>query len=209
MKKFTAILANGDFPRRLGSAWRLLASADRVIACDGAAENFYRHFGRRADCVIGDFDSVRFRHLARLAKEVVHDPDQNDNDLAKAINWCRRRKWCKPVVFGSGGKREDHALGNVFRAMEARLEAVSDYGRFVPFKAAKDGGFKFRARTGKGAAISFFALDRATRMKSRGLEWALDEVRFDNLYCATLNRASAEVVQVWSTGAAFAYIACS
>ena len=41
----TVILAAGDFPRRGGAAWRLLKSATRVVACDGAANAYRRRFG--------------------------------------------------------------------------------------------------------------------------------------------------------------------
>ena len=34
------ILANGEFPKKGGAAWKLLASAKRVIACDGAAKAY-------------------------------------------------------------------------------------------------------------------------------------------------------------------------
>ena len=44
-------------------------------------------------------------------------------------------------------------------------------------------------------------------MTSRGLEWPLDGVRFENLYCATLNRATAAVVTLTSDRPVFAYLA--
>ena len=43
-------------------------------------------------------------------------------------------------------------------------------------------------------------------MTSRGLEWPLDGVRFENLYCATLNRATSAVVTLTATHNAYAYI---
>ena len=36
MREMTAILANGEFPRQGGKAWTLMASAARIVACDGA-----------------------------------------------------------------------------------------------------------------------------------------------------------------------------
>ena len=45
MRGATVILAAGDFPRRGGAAWRLLESATRVVACDGAANAYRRRFG--------------------------------------------------------------------------------------------------------------------------------------------------------------------
>ncbi|MBR1920526.1 MAG: hypothetical protein IJ829_00825, partial [Kiritimatiellae bacterium] len=55
------LLANGDFPARNGAAWRLLAAARRVVACDGAAYAYRRRFGKSPDAVVGDLDSLRRR----------------------------------------------------------------------------------------------------------------------------------------------------
>ena len=119
---------------------------------------------------------------------VVRIEGQDDNDLAKAVAYCRRKRWKNPVILGACGKREDHAIGNVFRALEFGLEIVTGSGRFVPVCGRKT----FRVRP--GTAVSVFAPDSTTRMTSRGLEWPLDGVRFQNLYCATLNRATSSRV---------------
>ena len=92
-------------------------------------------------------------------------------------------------------------IGNVFRALDLGIEMVSDFGRFVPFLG------RVSFRVAKGTPVSVFAPDRATRMTSKGLEWPLDGVKFANLYCATLNRASASRVTIMSDRPALAYIA--
>ena len=174
------ILAAGDFPRRGGAAWELLSSARRVVCCDGAADAYRRRTGREPDAVVGDCDSVkgRFANLVRVA-------EQETNDLEKAARFCAARRWGRPVVLGATGKREDHSIGNVFRTLDLGLEVVTDRGRFVPVEGAAT------LRVRKGAAVSVFAPDPATRMTSQGLEWPLAGVAFRNLYCATLNRATA------------------
>ena len=113
--------------------------------------------------------------------------------------YCAKRGWRDPVVVGATGKREDHTIGNVFRALAYGCEIVTDLGRFVPVcgKAA----FKVR----KGAAVSVFAPDPKTRMTSKGLEWPLNEVRFRTLYCATLNRATGSRVNLTATHPAIVY----
>jgi len=42
-------------------------------------------------------------------------------------------------------------------------------------------------------------------MKSIGLEWPLDHVKFENFHCATLNRANAVKVVLVTNKPAYAY----
>ena len=188
MKNATVILAAGDFPRKGGPARRILENAARVVCCDGAADAYRRIMHREPDAIVGDCDSLRGRFA-----NVVRIAEQETNDLAKAARYCRRMGWRSPVVLGATGKREDHTLGNIFRAIDLGLAVVTDRGRFVPV----EGRATLAAR--KGAAVSVFAPDPATRMTSKGLQWPLDGVEFANLYCATLNRATSSRVVLSST----------
>ena len=180
MKSSAVIVANGEFPKKGGASWRLLAAAKRVVCCDGAADDYRRRFRKWPAVIIGDLDSLRGRSVPC---RVIHDADQNTNDLEKAVAYCAKQGWRKPVIVGATGKREDHTLGNVFRALDYGCEIVTDHGRFIPVCG------KASFKVAKGAAVSIFAPDPMTRMTSKGLEWPLDDVRFRNLYCATLNRA--------------------
>ena len=197
----TVILAAGDFPRRGGEAWRLLEGARRVVACDSAADAYRRRFGRWPTVVVGDMDSARAAVAASSGCSVVRMTGQDDNDLAKAAAYCRERGWRDPVVLGACGKREDHAIGNVFRALDLGLEVVTDRGRFVPVRGRET----FRVLP--GSAVSVFAPDPETRMTSHGLEWPLDGVNFANLYCATLNRAAASRVTLSADRPVSVYLA--
>ena len=185
MEHHTVILAAGDFPRKGGAAWKLLAGAKRVVACDSAGDAYRRRFRKWPTVVIGDLDS-----LSRLPSRVSCPPtlvkvsDQDTNDLEKALAYCAQQGWRDPVIVGATGKREDHTLGNVFRALACNCTIVTDLGRFIPVRG------KATFTAAKGAAISIFAPDAKTRMTSKGLEWPLDNVKFRNLYCATLNRAT-------------------
>ena len=194
MENRTVILAAGDFPKKNGAAWNLLAAATRVVACDSAADAYRRRFRKWPTVIIGDLDS-----LSRLPSRVSRPPslvkvsDQDTNDLEKAIAYCAQQGWRNPVIVGATGKREDHTLGNVFRALAYNCTIVTDHGRFIPVRG------QATLTVAKGAAVSVFAPDPKTRMTSRGLEWPLDEVRFRNLYCATLNRATATRVMLTTT----------
>lgn len=195
----TVILANGSFPRQGGAARRLLESAGRIVACDGAADRLWRRLRRRADFTVGDLDSLAGGAGAAGAG-VVRIAEQETNDLAKAIGFCRRRGWRDLVIVGATGRREDHTLGNVFRAMEAGVEMVTDEGRFVPLKG------RLALDVAVGTPVSVFTADPRARMTSRGLVWPLDGVVFDRLYRATLNRAGASRVVITSTAPGYVFI---
>jgi len=201
----TVILAAGDFPRKGGEAWELLKAAKRVIACDSAANAYCRRFRKWPTVVIGDLDSISLpcpSFLIPHSSFLIQDPNQDTNDLEKAISYCAKQGWRSPVIVGAAGKREDHTLGNVFRGLEHGLEIVTDHGRFLPLCG------KQTLRLKKGTPVSVFASDPKTRMTSKGLEWPLDDVKFKNLYCATLNRASAATVTLTSTKPVYVYVAC-
>jgi len=190
----TVILAAGNFPRRGTLARRVLESATRVVCCDSAADAYRRHLGRIPTVVVGDCDSLRgeFPNVVRIA-------EQESNDLAKAVRYCRRRGWSRPVVLGAMGRRDDHAIGNLFLAMECGLEIVTDTGRFVPVAP------RLTLRMRKDSAVSVFAVP-GVRMRSVGLKWPLDGVEFANFHCATLNRAVADEVRLESTGPAYVFV---
>ena len=212
MEHRTVVLAAGDFPRKGGAAWKLLAGATRVAACDSAADAYHRRFRKWPTVVIGDLDSlvgglrrsgtdrrpsvggaVRPGPHASQPPVCVRIPDQDTNDLEKALAYCAKQGWRDPVIVGATGKREDHSLGNVFRALVYNCTIVTDHGRFVPVRD------KATLAVAKGAAVSIFAPDPKTRMTSKGLQWPLAPVRFRNLYCATLNRATASRVTLTTT----------
>lgn len=196
MNAETVILAAGDFPAEESYARHILMTAKRVICCDSAADAYRANTGREPFAVVGDCDSVRgtFERLVKI-------DDQDTNDLAKAVEYCRSRGWNKPVILGATGKREDHAIGNVFRALEYGLDVVTDYGRFT----ALEGHSSYEV--GKGASVSIFATERDTVMTSKGLRWPLDGVKFSNLYCATLNKADADTVELCANRKVYVYIA--
>ena len=190
----TVILANGDFPRKGGAAWKLLVGATRVVACDGAADAYRRRFRKWPTVIIGDLDSLsRLPSCVSRPPTLVKVADQDTNDLEKAIAYCAKQGWRDPVIVGATGKREDHTLGNVFRALAYGCAVVTDLGRFIPVCG------QAALAVAKGAAVSVFAPDPKTRMTSKGLEWPLDGVRFPNLYCATLNRATSARISLTAT----------
>lgn len=196
----TVILAQGDFPKRGGRAWRILAEAKRVVACDGAARAYRRRLGKWPDVIVGDLDSLGVKATRLEGVTVVKVAEQETNDLEKALNFCCERGWRDVVVVGATGRREDHTLGNVFRALDRGVRMVTDYGEFHPVC----GRASFQCNQDCG--VSVFAPDPRTRMTSTGLRWPLGGVQFVNLYCATLNRTCGRRFTVTSDRPVYVYI---
>jgi len=200
----TVILAQGDFPARNGAAWSMLREAKRVIACDGAAVTYQRRFGKWPDVIIGDLDSFTPTHVPKgQTVRVVKVVDQDTNDLTKAIDFATSLGWNDLVIVGATGGREDHTLGNVFRALARQVPVVTDCGTFRPVCGAASFACE------KDAGVSVFAPDPETKMTSTGLKWPLDGVAFDNLYVATLNRTTGRRFRVTSDRPVFVYVAFS
>ena len=194
----TAILANGAFPSPASAARRLLESAERIVCCDGAADKLVEALQRPPDVVVGDMDSSKGSY-----SNVIHIPDEDTNDLTKAIEYCRKQAWPDLAIFGATGLREDHSLGNIFRALDAQIPLYTDSGCFLPVAD------KATFHVTEGCAVSVFATDCETRVKSSGLVWPLDNVKFKNLYCATLNRAQSSVIELESTKPIMVFISGS
>ena len=190
--QYTVILANGSFPRRKCLLETLHAAA-RIVCCDGAASALLRA-GLEPDLVVGDLDSLDPALKKRFWKRLVHESEQETNDLAKAFRFVCERSPRPPdalriAILGATGLREDHALGNIFWLLDfaAEFPAISictDAGTFEVVSSVRE----FACRPGE--AVSVFAPDRETRVSSAGLVWPLDDVRFATLHCATLNRTS-------------------
>lgn len=194
MKRLNVILAAGAFPKKGGEARRILDAAARVVCCDSAADAYRRNCGREPFAVVGDCDSVRGRF-----RNVVRVDEQDTNDLAKAVRFCREKGIGDLVILGATGKRDDHSIGNIFRALDFGVDVVTDYGRFT----ALEGCMTYRVKPRAG--VSVFAPDPGTKMTSKGLEWPLDGVKFENLYCATLNRAVGCEVTLSTTERVYIY----
>lgn len=195
------ILAAGDFPKMGSEGERLLKAANVVIACDSAANTYRRKFGKWPTVTIGDMDSFTG---GELPENFIKVDEQETNDLQKAIRHLTTfyKMWSKDaIIVGATGKREDHTIGNIYRALEAGLKLVTDEGVFYPIRN------ELTLKTFLEQSVSIFAIDPETKMTSEGLAWPLEGVKFTAPYVATLNRTSAEHVRIQSTHPAYLFLA--
>ena len=186
-----AILANGVPPRHAAPR-AALAAADLLVACDGALAAA-RALGREPDYVVGDGDSISPADRAALGARFVLDAEQDTNDLCKAFRFVislpRPDGALSITLLGTTGRREDHALANVFHLVDFTekvpdTKILTDDGTFTAVRGEQT----FPCRPGD--AVSVFAPLPGTRVTSRGLAWPLDGVDLSPLWRGTLNRTT-------------------
>ena len=204
--KNVVILCDGEFPRKAYPLY-LLDSADAVVCCDGSVLKYLRYGKRRygaerlPETVVGDMDTLPKAWQERLAGIVVHESEQDYNDLTKAMRYvlAKHPDVTAIHILGASGRREDHTVGNLGLLMEytrmfdlgsVQLEAVSDYSTAFPLTDSCE------LHVGKGRRVSLFSPDNSLTIQSEGLQWPTDGVVFDNWWPATLNRATADVVKL-------------
>ncbi len=185
---YTVILANGSFPRRK-CLLETLRAAGRIVCCDGAASALLRA-GLEPDLVVGDLDSLDPALKKRFGKRLVHESEQETNDLSKAFRACMARGWRNIVILGAGGRREDHLLGNAsllanYAAAGADVRMETDYGTFLP--VLKSASFRRPA----GTKVSIFSFHPDMPVTASGLKYPLDNLRLPFWWCGTLNETTA------------------
>ncbi len=166
-----------------------------VVAADGAALQL-ETMGIAPDLVIGDLDTVgpaRAR-LESSRTRLVEDPDQQRNDLEKAIAWIGAQGHRSIDMMGIGGGMTDHVLNNfsvVARFADSyRLRVVAPECEVV-FVTDR---LEFAANP--GARVSLIPLPRA-RLSTEGLQWELrDEVLEFGVREGASNRALTETVSL-------------
>lgn len=202
------IVGNGQFPKKEYPLY-LLESADCVVCCDGALDTYLRHFSgrnlRRPDVVVGDMDSLSKKTAERFRDIAVKIDEQETNDQSKAFHYILEHFPDIDTIhiLGATGKREDHTIGNLSLLMEyAREMRRQDCGRTVFVDMVSDWSTAFAITdtctldVGEGRSVSIICPDNSLNIKSEGLVWPTDNVVFDNLWQATLNRASADRISL-------------
>ena len=215
----TVILANGAPPTH-PVPLRLFREADRLIACDGAWRKAL-DLGRPPDAVVGDGDSLGEEGRAALAQRgipFIGEAEQETNDLCKAFRHAvsTGAEGEVFVILGATGRREDHALGNIFHLLDfatnsprgadgtgvPAVSMVTDFGTFEPVLPP---GGTWTALAGR--SVSVFAPIPGTRMMSEGLEWPLEGVALDTLWRGTLNRTTGGTFTLRTTHPVLLYLA--
>lgn len=204
----TVILAAGSAPRSQRTL-RLLAEADFVACCDGAAA-VCQSEGRPPDIIVGDGDSIDPSLRQLWADRFVHIAEQETNDLTKTFKHCLALGHRNIDILGATGRREDHTMGNIALLMDyaewlpvpfgqlPAVRMVSDYGTFYPCRD------QLRLSVEEGCEVSVFSFG-AKRFSAVGLRYPLYD--FSRLWQGTLNVATQRDIRIDAEGAFLVYVA--
>ena len=196
------IIANGCFPTH-DMALSVLRKSVYTVCCDGAANDFIAR-GEVPDAIVGDCDSISEENRMRFADILHRDPDQETNDLTKAIMFCASRGRRDIVILGGTGKREDHTLGNISLLAEyvkiANVAMITDYGIFKPI--VENTVFE----SFRGQQISIFAMDRQP-ISSNGLKYPLNKRVLNGWWEGTLNETLGEKFTIETSGVTLVFFA--
>lgn len=195
------ILCNGAFPSEPYPLF-LMDSAKGVVCCDGSLSKLLKHNpSAQPLAIVGDMDSLSADLQEKFAGIIVHETEQDYNDLTKAMRWVLRvhPEVQEITILGATGLREDHTIGNLGLLMEftrifdlgdRKVTMVSDYGTAFAITDSCD------LHLGEGRRISLFSADNSLKISSTGLQWPTDDVVFDAWWKATLNRSTEPIVSL-------------
>lgn len=174
--KHILILCNGEPPSE-----QLLenyyTSSDLLIAADGGG-NTALAMEVTPDAVIGDLDS--FDPSRTGTWEIIHDTDQETNDLEKALKLAQQKNADSITILGATGQRLDHTLKNLsvlkqFDDAFDRIRLVDNFGQTQLLPSS------FQTKIAIGTQISLFPLSGSVSgITTSGLKYRLNDEFLEN-----------------------------
>lgn len=174
--KDVLILCNGEPPSKQ-LLHKHTTSADVFIAADGGG-NIALEMNIFPDVVIGDLDSFDAR--ANYSFEVIHQDDQETNDLEKALFLAYRKGATNVRILGATGRRLDHTLKNlsVLKQFDNHFDQIyffDNYGRTQLLPPS------FSQKIPVGTQISLFPLSgKVSGIITSGLKYPLEDENLEN-----------------------------
>ncbi|TVR18693.1 MAG: thiamine diphosphokinase [Balneolaceae bacterium] len=167
MKAF--ILCNGEIPP-LYLFKKNVTQADLIIAADGGAYHA-NELGITANYIIGDLDS--YTPSGDEASQIIKDPDQETNDLEKALNLALKKSAKHAIVVGATGRRLDHTLKNlsVLLQFHPKFETLFFLDRYCTIQLVDS---PFSQNIEPGTSVSLFPISGSVEgITTRGLQYPL------------------------------------
>ena len=181
----TVIVGNGETPQGK-IPMQFLQRAHFIVCCDGALDKLL-NIGIQPNVVIGDCDSLSDEARAKFKDIIIEDPDEECNDLQKALKYCLKQQLEPVAVLGASGLRDDHQLANLsilnMYAERMDLIMVSNYGLFSFI--SEDTTFV----SNPGQEVSVFCFNGQAEFTFSGLQYPVHDRRFTQLWEGSLNKA--------------------
>lgn len=179
-----AVVANGEWDSEWGKKELAEGDIDVLICADGGG-NLAIASGKLPDVLIGDLDSITKENLNKCEdsakiKKFPQEKDQTDLELALEYAEIYLQSYGSPkdeiILYGAGGKRADHFLGNI-----ALMIGYAEKGRRIRMKdksyeawVVLPGFENINGYTGQ--EISLLALSEKAVVTSRGLYYPLNKL---------------------------------
>ncbi len=147
-----ALIVAGGTPPTKKLLEKEINNADLVIGADSGGHALLG-YDFTPDIVIGDMDSFKYTNHEGI--NILEDPDQETNDLEKALSYALKKGANHAVVLGALGKRIDHLMKNisVLHQFWSRFEKLifrDDYGDTLLVQSP------YKPELPVGTIISFF-----------------------------------------------------
>lgn len=145
---------------------------DFVIAADGGYKALTEK-GIRADCVMGDFDSLGY--TPEHKNTVIHPAEKDDTDTRLAVEYGYSLGYRKFLIFGGIGGRLDHTLANMQTLLGLSRMGAEGYliGEGKVITVVENGSFEFGGKE-KGYLSLFPADGAVSGVYLKGLRYTLD-----------------------------------
>lgn len=188
------IICNGEAPPE-PLLKRRADRAEKIIAADGGLFHCL-NAGITPDFLTGDLDSASLPYPDGV--EVIHEPDQETNDLEKALELALNRGADQVLVLGATGLRLDQTLKNL-----SVLQAYHKQFRNIAFQDAA--GIVQACKSGEvipfssGTSVSLFPISGlVSGIVTEGLLFPLNAEALENgVRDGSSNQIVAEPARVW------------
>lgn len=187
------ILCDGDIPQK-AIIEREISDSELFIAADGGAYHAQK-LELQPDVIIGDLDS--YKVTGDETASVIHDKDQETNDLEKALAHALESSATEAVVFGATGKRLDHTLKNlsVLLQFDAMFDSIVLMDNYAVMKIIQS---PFRESFQPGTILSLFPLSgKVEGITTKGLKYPLKNEDLENgIRDGSSNEATEKTVEI-------------
>ena len=171
------IVCNGKSPgKRLLNKWT--KECNLVIAADGGAKTLIKS-GIIPDFIVGDMDSFEPEIPHNLI--IIHDTDQETNDLEKALTLAKKRGAKRALITGATGLRTDHTLKNlsVLQKFSSKFRDLIIEDRYISFRVIPKNFTLEHIKS--GTIISLFPMSGKVKgIKTKGLLYPLNDEELEN-----------------------------